>query len=623
MRRPTIYIFALVALAFGGCQQGQDDHVPADGPPAISGGTLEVAVLNRGVIGEERFIAVAADPARSSVYLVDANEGTELSRVILEENDEPGRIAINHEEGRAYVIGRRSGDVISIDVLSGEILERRHACTAPRGIDVDVDGDNALWIACSEGVAVSMPQVGGGVTQTVKLVPDLRDVVTQNGSELYVSVFRSAEILVVDTETGEFITHEVPQTNFTDRPDMTSTVAWRMRRTSGNEVLLVHQQAQTTQLGVLAMPTAGAQYYGGSCLRGVVRSVVSRFNGNRFNGGIPIENATLVVDGDVAGSSIALAAAAESGVARDRTTSGSTTFNGVRSVSMDSMAGTGGCFGGSAPEHFGRPASATAVATLPDGHVVALYRDPAEIVIGRITSTTSPFGGPAIAEDSIVASVALSGGSVAHPGHALMHEAAGSGAACASCHPEGGDDGHVWQFDVGQRRTQTMTGGLLQTAPFHWDGNVANFNDVMEGTFVNRMGGTTPSQDEIASLETWVDAIPARPGIIEDAEAVARGEQLFNDTGCADCHSGDRGTNNDFAAPMANFMEPGSVRLRTVAVPALYEVQFHAPYMHNGVVDTLDELVSGNTAEGIEPHGNASVLNDEGRGDLVAYLRSL
>jgi hypothetical protein len=58
-------------------------------------------------------------------------------------------------------------------------------------------------------------------------------------------------------------------------------------------------------------------------------------------------------------------------------------------------------------------------------------------------------------------------------GHLLFHSNAGAGIACASCHPEGGDDGVTWSFQgIGSRRTPDVRGGLTGTAPFHWSGDL-------------------------------------------------------------------------------------------------------------------------------------------------------
>jgi hypothetical protein len=52
-------------------------------------------------------------------------------------------------------------------------------------------------------------------------------------------------------------------------------------------------------------------------------------------------------------------------------------------------------------------------------------------------------------------------------GFALFHQPSPSGVACATCHAEGRDDGHTWDFGgLGLRRTQSLVGGLLDTGPW-------------------------------------------------------------------------------------------------------------------------------------------------------------
>jgi hypothetical protein len=66
-------------------------------------------------------------------------------------------------------------------------------------------------------------------------------------------------------------------------------------------------------------------------------------------------------------------------------------------------------------------------------------------------------------------------------GHAIFHGNAGVGLACASCHPEGGEDGHVWSFTgFGALRTPALHGGMTQTAPFHWNGEMLTNNQTID-----------------------------------------------------------------------------------------------------------------------------------------------
>ena len=45
------------------------------------------------------------------------------------------------------------------------------------------------------------------------------------------------------------------------------------------------------------------------------------------------------------------------------------------------------------------------------------------------------------------------------------------GRACASCHPDGRDDGLVWATPDGPRQTPTLAGRLAGTAPYGWNGS--------------------------------------------------------------------------------------------------------------------------------------------------------
>lgn len=563
-------MLSIAALAVStGCAQN-DANVPEHGPPPISGGTLHVTRDGR--------FAVASDPARAAIHIVDLERASQTARIDLGPQDEPGRVG-EDLNGGIHVVLRRAGMVASIDPARGRVTHRTTVCAAPRGIDVD-PADGNLVVACAEGQLVRLSPAGE-IVRRVTLDHDLRDVVAQDG-RLYVSRFRSAEVLVVEGDRE--VARVRPEADAGIGIERVATVAWRMRAREGGGVLLVHQQSISSQLGDVSFP--GAPYYGGDCDFGVVRSAVSEVRPDLSTTTLALENTSLAVDGVQGSTGIVVAAASEPGVALDEW--GFVQRNGARVVLGTSSFSTGCRDTGDAfPTVGARPRAATAVDRMPDGRLVAQYRDPAELVVGGQV-------------------IALDGGPVLDFGHALFHEGAGTGVACASCHPEGGDDGHVWAFDVGLRRTQTTAGGILATAPFHWRGDVPDMTHVLDGTFVGRMSGTMPRPDEVDAFGRWMDAIPAVPGPSVDATVAARGRAAFMDAGCANCHSGDRLTNNatESVGTGAAFQ-----------VPALYEVVYHAPYLHDGRAATLDEV--------IDTHGGGGTLAPERRADLVAYLRSL
>jgi len=200
-------------------------------------------------------------------------------------------------------------------------------------------------------------------------------------------------------------------------------------------------------------------------------------------------------------------------------------------------------------------------------------------------------------------------------GHEVFHANTRSGVACASCHPEGGDDGHVWNFEpTGERRTQSLGGGLLATAPFHWNGDLSNMDDLMSQTFRQRMAGFMYLGDA-AAVGDWLDTLPTPVATVTDEDAVARGRALFEsaEVGCASCHSGDALTND----ANADIGLGGAFQ-----VPSLRGVVFRPPYFHDGCASTLEDVVNG--ACGTLDHmGHTSQLSAAEHDDLVAYLRSL
>jgi hypothetical protein len=245
----------------------------------------------------------------------------------------------------------------------------------------------------------------------------------------------------------------------------------------------------------------------------------------------------------------------------------------------------------------------TSVAYSPRNELVVQTREPAALFVYAAGTISNP------------SSVHLNAESAADSGHDLFHANAGGFVACASCHPESGDDGLAWNFEgVGIRRTQNLRGGILQTAPFHWEGDLQNLDLLMTEVFSGRMGGALMPVDYIEALGTWIDAQPALTRTGGDAAAIERGKGLFEslEVGCSECHSGALLTNNE-TENVGTGLE--------LQVPSLLGVSFRAPFMHDGCAPTLDARFSD--CGGGDLHGKTSQLSDADRSDLVVYLESL
>jgi cytochrome c peroxidase len=252
---------------------------------------------------------------------------------------------------------------------------------------------------------------------------------------------------------------------------------------------------------------------------------------------------------------------------------------------------------------------------------VALRFNPARqeqlVLLGRNPARLFLVPGPNFS--TISATIELGGADVTDTGHALFHNDAGRGIACASCHPEGTEDGHVWSFSgLGARRTQPLNAGLSQTAPYHWDGELADVGKLMEEVFVKRMGGEHESPERVAALQRWLFALrlpsPLRPS---NDEAAERGALLFtsDEVGCASCHVGIALTNN-------TSLKVGTDAQTALQVPSLLGVSHRAPFMHTGCAATLLDRFDPDCGGG-ELHGHTAQLSDEQLQDLIAYLETL
>ena len=583
--------------------------------PPISGGTLLVSRDGRWVVASDAdtdrvaVVDIAADPASPRL----------VADVELEPGQEPGRLA-EDGDGRVHVVFRNGGAIGTIDLASGTLLARRPVCVEPRGIAYDESAD-LLHVACASGELVSLMPASGKVTRRVRIDPDLRDVVVVPEG-LVVSRFKSAELIRLDAQgnvlariaaTGiERAAQDLSKLDVTD--PLESAVAWRAVGTGSGAVLVLHQYgvARPLDLEKKNASSQPAPYQAiGSC-GGIVAQTVSALpaGGSALEMGMPLPVASLSVD--VAASSdgawLAVAHPGAKGVepANIRVTL-------YRAEALPSL--------GRSPV---RCAEAEGL-VLVDGQAVALAmlpgRAPAEIATTDflVVQTRSPRG-LAFYNGFLGARVVVRlEAPPADPGHALFHRDAGAGIACAQCHPEGREDGRVWQFEpTGRRRTQALDVGLEGTAPFHWDGDLPSLKGLVVDTFVHRMGLPVPLNADITAIERWLHGLRApQPIARRDSDAALRGRTLFEsaDVGCTQCHAGPT------AALSVNF-DVGVEPPHAFQIPSLRGVAYRAPFLHNGCAATLRDRFTAPCGGG-DLHGRTSQLSGAQIDDLIAYLESL
>jgi YVTN family beta-propeller protein len=204
------------------------------------------------------------------------------------------------------------------------------------------------------------------------------------------------------------------------------------------------------------------------------------------------------------------------------------------------------------------------------------------------------------------------------------------GISCGTCHLEGREDGHVWNFSDGPRQTPSLAGRMLsRTAPFHWSGEFNTLNGFMTQTVQARMGGTGVTPQMEAQLAAFLDAQPSadNPHRGSRSDAVVRGEQVFARADCGSCHGGEAFTVNNFA-DVGTLVTQGPVVDLVAALPhgglntpSLLGVARTAPYLHDGSATSLKARLLQNKAANL--HGQTAALTDGDVDDLVAYLNTL
>jgi mono/diheme cytochrome c family protein len=193
------------------------------------------------------------------------------------------------------------------------------------------------------------------------------------------------------------------------------------------------------------------------------------------------------------------------------------------------------------------------------------------------------------------------------------------GLACASCHPDGRDDGLTWATSDGPRQTLMLAGRLEGTEPFAWSGTSMRVADHLEHT-LQRLGGNGLGDREREAISSYcftMKTFGAPPHA--DARA-ARGKQIFEsaDAGCASCHAGQGGLFTD-----RKKHDVGSQTLTdeqaTFDTPSLRFVGGTAPYFHDGRYASLRDLLVGSSGK----MGKTAQLSPEDLDSLEAYLKTL
>jgi DNA-binding beta-propeller fold protein YncE len=208
-------------------------------------------------------------------------------------------------------------------------------------------------------------------------------------------------------------------------------------------------------------------------------------------------------------------------------------------------------------------------------------------------------------------------------GRVLFHSAFDSrvssdGRACASCHPDGRDDGLTWSSPAGPMQTPMLFARLEGTAPYGWDGAAKDLVHHLAHT-TSRLGGGGLSKRDVADVAAYLSSLTP-PASASDPEAslVARGASIFRSeqAECSSCHTGTPLTDGDTHDVDSG---PKGAHPRTFDTPSLRFIARSAPYFHDGRYATLGDMLAGSDGS----MGHTSHLSAEDRAALEAYLETL
>jgi hypothetical protein len=212
--------------------------------------------------------------------------------------------------------------------------------------------------------------------------------------------------------------------------------------------------------------------------------------------------------------------------------------------------------------------------------------------------------------------------------------------SCHSCHPDGHVDGLTYDIEpdgIGISPVDNRTlRGILDTAPFKWEGTNPSLQRQCGprlAVFFTRVDPFTP--EELSALENYICTIPRPPNRYRPVggdltPAQRRGKAAFERTitnggrvipvekRCITCHfpplytdrsRRDVGTKMRFD------------RTAEFDVPHLSNIYDSAPYMHNGIAQTLEEIWTRYNP--YDEHGVTNDMTKDELNDLIEFLKTL
>lgn len=556
------------------------DRMPIEGSvPIPSGGTV--------VVSSNQNLAVVSEAISSQIVVVDLTKQAETKRITLRPGDEPGQCVEGSLPTEFFCVLRTGSAVVRFrtDQLRLTPIQRSYVCNEPRGLAF-AKSDQRLYVACDGGelVTVETARLELQPVKSQKLDAGLHDVQLIAGSggpdeEVWVSRRRQAKVYKLNRQTGEQLGSIEPPKN--SSPDAQPTTASRLARLpDGTGAYLLHEYG-----GLLPFV-----YYQG-CVNcdPTLMELKNRQAASRALTFRTTSGEKLVAPLDLAihnSGTVAVIAA------------------GNRSISGSDAR---------RPLLIGPPGSLQPSSAIPETAMpvaVAAYRDGFVVqTIGQASLWIVPNNGTpqAIRLEKDLQPI--------RPLELFYASSSSVNLACASCHPDGKDDGHKWQIlstDATRRRTLSLRGMLAGRSMFRRTGSDSSLETMIQHDLTNLNPRATVSSSDVQELAKWM--LTLRPTWSSQSgysqESLARGENLYK-ASCASCHGTDKPADGKHA--LAGQPKP-------LVAPFLVDLKNHAPYFTDGCAKTLAQTMDGTCSSAGTEHQFKGSEAD--RQALLDYLQT-
>lgn len=212
--------------------------------------------------------------------------------------------------------------------------------------------------------------------------------------------------------------------------------------------------------------------------------------------------------------------------------------------------------------------------------------------------------------------------------------------SCHSCHPDGHIDSITYDIEpdgIGVSPVDNRTlRGILDTAPFKWEGTNPSLQRQCGprlAVFFTRIQPFTPG--ELSAVDNYICTIPRPPNRYRPlgarlSAAQRRGKDVFERTAtndgrvilkekrCINCHFPPLYTDRQrHDVGTKNWLD----RQGRFDTPHLNNIYDSAPYLHNGIADTLEEIWTRLNPD--DKHGVTNDMTKDQLNDLIEYLKTL